>query len=185
VEHSPAAHRTRRDAAFTAAIFGFFASAWFGWAQAKPPEWLVDWLVAGSIAAVLTMVAGVVLGVRHRHDGSALNIQGASRRYGIIVGIEFVLAGVGAGVLGATGAVDYIPVWICAVVGAHFLPLAQVLLARWLYPFGAALCGVAVAGLVVGLTGVTAPTTVVGVGAGLLLLTYGIGSLLAKAPAMQ
>jgi hypothetical protein len=43
-----------RDAAATAVIFGFFASAWFGWAEENPPaKWRV-WLIAGSIIGLAT-----------------------------------------------------------------------------------------------------------------------------------
>ena len=178
MEHSPTARRTKRDAEITAAIFGFFAMAWFGWAQAEPPNWLGPWLVAGSIASLLTLVAGVVVTVRHRRDGSAMQDSGTNRRYGIIVGAEFAVAGVGAVVLGATGVPQYIPVWIGAVVGVHFFLLAPVLRDRSLHAVGTAVCAVAIAGLVVGLMGATAPSTVVGAGAGLVLLIAGVTAML-------
>jgi hypothetical protein len=38
-----------RDAAMTAAVLGFFASAWFGWAQDDPPRSWRRPLVAGSV----------------------------------------------------------------------------------------------------------------------------------------
>jgi hypothetical protein len=181
VEHPSTAQRTKRDAGITAAIFGFFAMAWFGWAQAEPPDLLGPWLIAGSIASLLTLVAGVAVTVRHRRDGSAMRDAGTNRRYGIIVGAESAVAGVGAGILGATGVPDYIPVWIGAVVGVHFFLLAPVLRDRSLHAVGAAVCAVVVAGLVAGLTGATAPTTVVGAGAGLVLLIAGVVSLLRHA----
>jgi hypothetical protein len=167
---SAAATPSRRDVGLNALFLGFFASAWFGWAQAEPAGSLTPWLNAGSVAALLAAVAGAVIGFRQPADTSALRVPGAGRRYGIIVGIEFGLAGVGAAVLAVTGATDYIPVWICAVVGVHFFPLAPVLRDRWLYPLGAALCLVALAGLIVALTTTTAASLVVGAGAGVLLL---------------
>ena len=91
----------------------------------------------------------------------------ANRRYGIIVGIEFATAFLGAAILGAAVC---IPVWICAVVGVHFLPLAPVLCDRGPYPLGVATCVVAAIGLVTGLTGDVAPSTVVG----LLLPGYAV-----------
>jgi len=65
-------------------------------------------------------------------------------------------------------------VWICAVVGVHFFPLAPVLRDRELYPLGVAMCVVAAIGLVTGLASDVAPSTVVGIGAGLLLLGYAV-----------
>ena len=68
--------------------------------------------------------------------------------------------------------------WICAVVGVHFFPLAPVLRDRGLHPLGAAMCVVAAIGLVTGLASDVAPSTVVGIGIGigigLLLLGYAV-----------
>jgi hypothetical protein len=50
-----------RNVAATAAIFGFFASAWFGWAQEDPPAQWRPWLIAGSIMALATALAGGLL----------------------------------------------------------------------------------------------------------------------------
>jgi hypothetical protein len=111
--------------AFTALFLGFFAAAWFGWAQADSD--LGIWLTIGSILSLAAAVAGAVVGFRSPGDDSAMRSREANRRYGIIVGIEFATAFVGAAVLGATGAAAYIPVWICAVVDIHFFPLAPVL----------------------------------------------------------
>lgn len=47
------------------------------------------------------------------------------------------VAGLGAVALGAAGAADYIPVWVCAVVRLHFLALARVLAAPALQLLGA------------------------------------------------
>lgn len=164
--------RSRRDAAFTALFLGFFAAAWFGWAQADSD--LGIWLTIGSILSLAVAVAGAVIGFRSPGDGSAMRSRDANRRYGILVGIEFATAFIGAAILGATGAAAYIPVWICAVVGVHFFPLAPVLRDRGLYPLGVAMCVVAAIGLVTGLASDVAPSTVVGIGAGLLLLGYAV-----------
>jgi hypothetical protein len=59
-----------RDAAATAAILGFFASSWFGWAQERPPVAWRKVLVAGSIVSLLTTVAGGVLAWQHWSDGT-------------------------------------------------------------------------------------------------------------------
>ncbi len=168
---------TRRDRGITALVEGFFAAAWFGWGHAAASSTLSGWLDVGSVLALVVAVVGAVVGFRSPSTGAASRDPVASRRYGIIVGIEFGLAGVGAAILGVTGQADYIPVWICAVVGVHFLPLAPVLRDRLLIPLGALMCAVAVAGLVTGLATGVAPSSVVGVGAGGLLLVSGATAL--------
>jgi hypothetical protein len=76
-ERRPVTAEFLRDAAATAAIFGFFASAWFGWAQDEPPPGWRKALVAGSILSLLTAVGGGVVtwrnwsgpdGVRRRYQ---------------------------------------------------------------------------------------------------------------------
>jgi hypothetical protein len=109
---------------------------------------------------------------------SALHDRARYRRYGIIVGIEFALAGIGAAALGIFGAAAYIPIWVCAVVGVHFFPLAPVLNDPGLRPVGAALVLVSVAALVINLTRGVAPSSVTGIGAGALLLGYSVMALI-------
>jgi hypothetical protein len=76
-----------RDAIATAAVFGFLASAWFGWAQDQPPPAWRRWLIAGSVLSLLTAVAGGVLTWRHWTDPTAFDAD-TSRTFGIIVGVE-------------------------------------------------------------------------------------------------
>src|SRR5687768_14272363 len=99
-----------RDAAATAAIFGFFASAWFGWAQESPPRSWRRWLLTGSVLSLATMVAGAGLTWRHWNDGTVFD-EDTSKAFGIVVGIEFVLAGAGAAVLSVRGRKDVVPAW--------------------------------------------------------------------------
>lgn len=95
-----------RDAAATAAIFGFFACSWFGWAQEKPPATWRNVLIAGATLSLLIAIAGGVLTWQHWSDGTAFNPQ-TGRTFGLIVGIEFALAGIGAGVLAVLGCICY------------------------------------------------------------------------------
>ena len=97
-----------RDAIATAAVFGFFASAWFGWAQDQPPPAWRQWLVAGSILSMLTAVAGGVLTWRRWTDPTAFDAD-TSRIFGIVVGVEVALAGLGAALLARRGRDDLIP----------------------------------------------------------------------------
>lgn len=151
--------------------------AWFGWGQEGPPAALVPVLITGSILGFATAAAGAVVGFRSPRDTAVLRDRAAYKRYGIIVGIEFGLAGAGAAILGATGRAEYIPVWICAVVGVHFFALAPVLRDRSLNPLGVLLCIVAVAALAAGLATDVRPSAVTGIGAGGSLLGFAIAAL--------
>jgi hypothetical protein len=115
-----------RDAAATAAIFGFFSSVWWGWAQEQPPRSWRPWLVTGSVVSLVTMVAGGLLVWRHWSDGTAFD-EDTSKAFGIVVAIEVVLAGAGAAVLGARGRKEVIPVWIALIVGLHLFPVAALI----------------------------------------------------------
>jgi hypothetical protein len=115
-----------RDTAATAAVFGFFASSWFGWAQeAPPPAWRKPF-VAGTIASLLVAVAGALLAWRYWHDGTAFDGD-TSRAFGIVVGIEFGAAALGAATLALRRHRELIPVWIALVVGAHLFPVASLI----------------------------------------------------------
>jgi hypothetical protein len=169
--------QSRRDAGITALVLGFFASAWFGWGQAAPPAGLGTWLTVGSVLALAVAAVGAAVGFRSPASTAALHDRAAGRRYGVIVGVEFGLAGLGAGVLAVLGQGDYIPVWVCAVVGVHLLPLAPLLRDRRLVVLGVLLTLVALVALVAGLTDTATPSTVTGVGAGLLLLGFAVAEL--------
>jgi hypothetical protein len=115
-----------RDAAATAAIFGFYASAWFGWAQERPPPGWRNRLILGSVVSLLVMMAGIAFAWLHWSDGTAFN-PATGQTFGIIVGIEFAVAGLGAGVLTMRRRADLVPAWIALVVGLHLFPLAPLL----------------------------------------------------------
>jgi hypothetical protein len=135
-----------RDSAMTALILGFFASSWFGWAQERPPLAWRSPLIVGALLSLIVAVAGGVLAWRNRSAaGSALSAEGALRRYGIIVGVEFGIAAAGAAGIALWGRSEYIASWICLVVGVHFLPMAPVLRNPFLVLLGLLLMAVAVA----------------------------------------
>lgn len=166
-----------RSRGFTVIIEGFFAFMWFGWGQAEAPSWLTVPLVVGSALGVLAVLAGVVTAVRSTGQRTLMQERTVRVRYNTIVGVEFCLIGVGAGVLGATGSAQWIPVWVCAVVGVHFLPLARVFGGLLLVPLAITLLVVAAAALVVGLVSDVAPSTVAGPGTGACLLVVASATL--------
>jgi hypothetical protein len=167
-----------RDAAVTAFILGFFAISWFGWGQEDPPVRWRPRLIAGSVVAAVVALAGGVLAVRHWSGASAIHAPGAGRHYGIIVGVEFAVAGIGAGVLGARGLARWIAPWVAFVVGVHFWPMAPVLADPWLVPLGVALVVAAALGVRSGRAG-AAPSAVTGAVSGVALLVSAVGHLAA------
>ena len=169
-----------RSRGVTVAIDGFFAFVWFGWGQADAPSWLVIPLTVGIVLGALLAVTGVVVARRSAGPLPAASDPAVRRRYAIAVGLEFGLLGAGAAVLGVTGQSQWIPVWVCFGVGAHFFPLATTLQNPTLRPLGALLVAVAAAALVTGLASAVAPSTVTGLGAGLCLLAFGLATLLAQ-----
>ncbi|MEA2717318.1 MAG: hypothetical protein QOI99_1635 [Actinomycetota bacterium] len=173
---------SRLDSGVTALVLGFFAMMWFSWGQADASSVLGTALAVGSVVALVVAAMGGIRAVRFRRTDGALNEPATRHRYGNVVGIESAAGVVGALVLGATGGGAYIPVWICAVVGLHFFPLASVLDARPLRSLGVVVTGVAAGALLVGVFTGVAPSSVTGAGAGLALLAFATLMLARPAP---
>jgi hypothetical protein len=175
------AGQSDRTRGIAAVIEGYFAVAWFGWAMAAVGSGLLSHLLqVGLGLGVLTVIVGIVLAVRSRGQGTPMRDRAVRRRYGILVGLEFALLGAGAAALAISGLGKWIPVWICAGVGIHFIPLSRVLGERSLLIFGVLITAVAAAALVVGLTSAVAPSTITGTGAGLCLLVTAAITLILK-----
>lgn len=115
-----------RDAAMTAVIFGFFGMGWFGWAQEAPPERARKWLGVGSVVGILLAIGGGLIAWRNWDAGTAID-EVVGPRFGIVVGIEFAVAGVGAGLLAWRKLSVWTSPWIAFVVGVHFFPLGSLL----------------------------------------------------------
>ena len=167
----------RRDATATAAIFGFFAASWFGWAQENPPTAWQTALIAGSILALLVAGAGGVLTWRQWSSGTVFNAH-TSRRFGLIVGLEFAIAGVGAGVLTALGKADLIPAWVALVVGVHLFPLAPLLKYPILYGVAALVSISALVAAPLAATLAVPVSAITGLTTGIVLLAAALFSLL-------
>ncbi|GAA1666698.1 hypothetical protein GCM10009830_10460 [Glycomyces endophyticus] len=165
-----------RDAAGTAAVFGFFAMAWFGWAQERPPaKWLLS-LRVGSVLSGLTAVAGGLLLWRHWSDGSVIDAS-VGPKFGILVGIEFALAGLGCAVLAARKRADLMSAWIAFVVGVHFFPVAVLLEIPALHVTAALVSIASVASVFVARARSLAVSAVVGATTGPILLASGLLAL--------
>ncbi|SDT05787.1 hypothetical protein [Actinoplanes derwentensis] len=164
-----------RDVAVNAAVLGFFASGWFGWAQEAPPRHWRRFLLAGSVAAVLTVVAGVLLAWRHWTGGTVFD-EDTSRTFGIVVGIEFGVAALGAVLLAVLRRRDWTPAWIAFVVGVHLFPVAVIIEFPAIHVAGALITLVALAGIPVARSRGLNPSAVVGAGTGTVLLAGAVVS---------
>ena len=169
-----------RDAIATAAVFGFFASAWFGWAQDQPPPAWRRWLVVGSVLSLLTAVTGGVLTWRHWTDPTAFD-AGTSRTFGIVVGVEVALAALGAALLARRRRGDLIPAWVALVVGVHLVPLAWLLQYPLLGLVAALVILVAVLAVPLSRSRSVAVSAVTGLGCGCVLLASALWSLASAA----
>jgi hypothetical protein len=164
-----------RDAAATAAVFGFFAASWFGWAQEAPPTSWRSALVAGSAASLLTAFAGGLLAWRHWSDGTAFDAD-TSRAFGVVVGIEVATAGLGAGLLAVRRRAALIPVWVALVVGLHLFPVAALLRYPLLYVVAALVTLVALAAVPLARSRSVAISAVTGLATGTVLLAAALFS---------
>ncbi|MFY1632722.1 hypothetical protein ACN27F_05425 [Solwaraspora sp. WMMB335] len=165
-----------RDAAATGAIFGLAASVWFGWALPHSPKSWRRWLVAGLIPAYATLVTGLILTVRNWNGGTVFDAT-TSPRFGIVVGVEVAIAGIGVGVLAARRRSDLVPIWIALVVGVHLFPVAVILRYPWIHVVGALTTGAALVAAPIARRRSLAVSTVNGACVGLALLTGAVVAL--------
>jgi hypothetical protein len=77
-------------------------------------------LAVGGVLALLVALAGCVQAFRSPASDSTLHDRRAWRRYGLIVGVEFALAGAGAAAL-AAGLADWVPPSTVTGLGAGVL----------------------------------------------------------------
>ena len=167
-----------RSRGFAVLIEGFFGFMWFGWGQAAAPSWLTGPLLVGSAVGAVVAVLGAVVAARATGQRTPMADREIRLRYNVIVGVEFLLIAAGVVILGRTGSANWISVWVCAVVGVHFIPLARVFPGLFLVPLAVALMAVAVSALVLGLLTRISPSTVAGPGAGICLIAAAVATLL-------
>lgn len=167
-----------RDFAGTAAVFGFFASVWFGWAQEKPPARWKPFLITGSVLSVVTLVAGGLLLWRDRSAGTAFDGT-TGPRFGIVVGIEFGVAALGAVLLTVRRRRELVPPWIALVVGLHLFPVAVILEYPLLHLVAAGVTVAALAAVPVARRRSVAVSAATGLPTGAVLLAGALVSLVA------
>jgi hypothetical protein len=158
-------------------IEGLLASIWFAWARSDASVEIRLWLEIAGVAALLVASAGVILAAS-RYGRPALTRDSAlRRRYNRIVAAEVVLLMAGAGVLAAIGLSAWIPAWLCAGVGIHFLPASRLFETPFLALIGLTITAASASAIAAGLTTTVAPSVVAGAGAGACLLVAALGSL--------
>lgn len=169
-----------RDAAATAAVFGFFASCWFGWAQERPPRQWRTPLTVAAVAALLTAVGGALLTWQHWSDGTAFDPDGGAT-FGVVVADEVAAAGLGSWLLVLRRRADLISAWIALVVGVHFYPLAPLLRYPLLYVVATVVTLVALSSPYVARSRGYAVSAVTGAATGAVLLAAALFSLVSAA----
>jgi len=112
-----------------------------------------------------------LLAWRHWSDGSVFDSPDTGPDFGIVVGIEFGLAGLGAGLLAIRERHrELIPAWIALVVGVHFVPVAELIEFPLVHVTGALVTLVALAAVPVARRRALRVSAVTGVGTGTVLL---------------
>lgn len=147
--------RVRRATVNRQALSGVIIAAvlGIGWAQ-----WGASGLPLGAATVIraATAVLGVIILIRafrlRRTAAGGSVSMFASRGYRIVVALEVVALVAGAVVLNRTGHGGYVPAWIAAVVGVHFVGFGW-LFARFFYVVGGVIVLGALAAAVVGLAG--------------------------------
>src|SRR5690606_8025027 len=120
-----------RDLLMTGVIFGVAAFVWAGWAQERPPRhwgWRVVLAVLGLAGAAL---AGISLPTAIRNwSGPTAIAVGTPAFIAYIVVFWLEVAAMIALAIWATRRKrqDLIPVFVLAIVGIHFIPLAWLFL---------------------------------------------------------
>ncbi|MFB2581278.1 hypothetical protein ACEXQD_08500 [Herbiconiux sp. P15] len=114
-----------RDGVFLVAWFGLMTCVWFGWAQESPPRRAPLWLGIGSGLGILAAIGGGLLVWRTWGTPSALEGQYAT--FGVLVGVEVVVAGLACLVLWRAGRTRWFALAVGLVVALHFVPLGILL----------------------------------------------------------
>jgi hypothetical protein len=169
-----AAARTR---GVTATIEGLLASIWFAWARSDASTSMRLWLEIGGVVALLVASAGLVLAASRYGRPAQAGESALRRRYNRIVAAEVMLLMAGAAVLAAIGLSAWIPTWLCAGVGIHFLPASRLFETPFLALIGLTITAASASAVAAGLTTTFPPSVVAGAGAGACLLVAALGSL--------
>lgn len=162
-----------RDGVAAGAILGFFATAWYAWALEDPPKTWRPWIFTGLAASWVAVSVGVAVTWVKRDSGTIFD-SSTGPVFGLVVGLEFTVAGTGAWILKRTRRDALTPPWIALVVGVHFFPLGYVLAIPVLYLLAVVVSLAAVFSLVVARATSLPTSAVTGVTTGSCLLAGAI-----------
>ncbi|GAA3951000.1 hypothetical protein Aau02nite_86580 [Amorphoplanes auranticolor] len=118
----------------------------------------------------------MLLAWRYWHDGTAFDGD-TSRAFGIVVGIEFGAAALGAVALAVRRHRGLIPVWIAFVVGVHLFPVASLIRYPAIHLVAALITLAALVSVPLARSRSITLSAVVGTATGAVLLTAALCSL--------
>jgi len=121
-------------------------------------------------------LAGGIVGWLHWSDGTIFGPE-TGRNFGIVVGIEFAVAGIGALVLALIKRREFIPPWVAFVVGVHLFPVAVILHYPLLHVVAALVTAASLVAIPVARSRSLAISFVTGLLTGTVLLTAAVYSL--------
>jgi hypothetical protein len=156
-------------------VLSFFAFTWAGWGVSVVSPTVSAPVIGVAVACcAFTAAFGLLLHRRARYLPVASARPEISRRYWLVVSVEYGGLFATAAILGATGNAEWIPVAVCAGVGMHFFPLGRLFGVRSYRVTGTVMLALAVAA-VVAVRAAHAPaalaTEIPGFGAALTLWT--------------
>jgi len=167
-----------RDHAMYAVIFGVFGITWFGWAQDNPPKsWRLPLMILAGVSLLVACVGGYVAS-QHWGGATVFDTPGISRQFGIIAGIEFATASVGAILLQVFRKPQYISAWIAFIVGLHFFPLVSIFQDNGLYVLAVLATLAPVVSVLIAKKVKVSVVALVGASTGSLLLLFAIRGLI-------
>ena len=118
-----------RDLLMTGAIFGVAAFVWAGWAQERPPKHWIWRLVLAVLGLGGAALAGISLPAAIKNWSGPTAISSGSPAlivYIVVFWLEVAVMIALAIWASRKKRQDLIPVFVLAVVGVHFIPLAWV-----------------------------------------------------------
>lgn len=109
------------DQTFGIAWLGLMAIVWFGWGQEDPPD---PWRWRLGVGSILGLAFAGVFGYSYfAVQEGATALDGRYHWFGVLVGVEFLVAIVGVLVLWRMGRKRWQCWWVGIVVAAHFAPM--------------------------------------------------------------